>query len=133
MTKVLGAVYPVGSIYIGTQSTCPMATLISGSTWEQIQGRYLLASGTLAGTSENYSATDTVAAGLPDHAHNVRYRRNDQSAYHANGNVSPHIYTGDNLKGSYPSLNASESNSVYGQSTTNRPAAYVVNVWRRTA
>lgn len=64
-----------------------------------------------------------VPAGLPDHYHNVRYRRNDNSGYHADGSVSPHIYTGSNLRGSYPSLNASESNSIYGNSDTVQPKA----------
>lgn len=30
---ILEALYPVGSIYITTASTCPLSTLISGSTW----------------------------------------------------------------------------------------------------
>ena len=64
-----------------------------------------------------------VEAGLPDHYHNVRYRKNDNSGYHANGGVSPHIYTGSNLQGSYPSLNASQSNSIYGNSDTVQPPA----------
>ena len=29
-------VYPVGSLYFGEQATCPMATLINGSTWEKV-------------------------------------------------------------------------------------------------
>jgi hypothetical protein len=33
---LLSNLYPIGSIYIGTQSTCPLATLISGSTWAKI-------------------------------------------------------------------------------------------------
>ena len=32
----LDAIYPVGSWYFCTQSTCPMASLISGSTWEKV-------------------------------------------------------------------------------------------------
>ena len=66
---------------------------------------------------------DYIPAGLPDHYHNVRYRRNDTSADHADGTKSPHIYTGTNLQGSYPSLNASESNSIYGNSNTVQPKA----------
>ena len=30
---ILEALYPVGSIYITTANTCPLSTLISGSTW----------------------------------------------------------------------------------------------------
>lgn len=32
----MGTVYPVGSLYFGTQSTCPLAAVISGSTWEKV-------------------------------------------------------------------------------------------------
>lgn len=35
-TNQLNNIYPVGSLYFCTQSTCPMATLISGSTWQQV-------------------------------------------------------------------------------------------------
>lgn len=33
---VLEALYPVGSVYITTANTCPLGTLISGSTWELV-------------------------------------------------------------------------------------------------
>jgi hypothetical protein len=33
ISNSLSSLYPVGSIYISTQSTCPLSTLISGSTW----------------------------------------------------------------------------------------------------
>lgn len=32
----MGTVYPVGSLYFGTQSTCPLAAIINGSTWEKV-------------------------------------------------------------------------------------------------
>ena len=35
-TDLLNAIYPVGSVYIGTQSSCPLSSLISGSTWQQL-------------------------------------------------------------------------------------------------
>lgn len=33
-SNLLSTLYPVGSIYIGTQATCPLAALIQGSVWE---------------------------------------------------------------------------------------------------
>ncbi len=36
MNNILSTLYPVGSIYIGTQATCPLAALIRGSAWEII-------------------------------------------------------------------------------------------------
>ncbi len=35
-TNQLNNIYPVNSLYFCTQSTCPMSTLIAGSTWEKI-------------------------------------------------------------------------------------------------
>ena len=66
ITTVLSTLYPVGSLYLGTQSTCPLATLIPGSTWTQIQGRYLLASGTLPDTTETAVVGTYISAGLPN-------------------------------------------------------------------
>jgi hypothetical protein len=36
MQTILSSVYPVGSVYITTANTCPLSTLISGSTWELV-------------------------------------------------------------------------------------------------
>lgn len=36
VSNLLSSLYPVGSIYIGTQTTCPLASLISGSQWELV-------------------------------------------------------------------------------------------------
>ncbi|MBR1605580.1 MAG: hypothetical protein IJ660_05695 [Alphaproteobacteria bacterium] len=33
---ILEALYPIGSVYITTASTCPLSALISGSTWELV-------------------------------------------------------------------------------------------------
>lgn len=136
-------IYPVGSIYLGTQSTCPMAALIPGSTWTQIQGRYLLASGTLAGTTETYTAGNTVAAGAPNITGNFgsssAYRNtgslDDASgAFQSLGNASGRDADGSGSNRSYGlSFDASRSSSVYGNSTTIRSPAYVVNVWRRVS
>ena len=36
MNNLLSTLYPVGSIYIGTQNSCPLATLIAGSQWKRV-------------------------------------------------------------------------------------------------
>ena len=35
-SNLLSTLYPVGSIYIGTQNSCPLATLIAGSQWQRV-------------------------------------------------------------------------------------------------
>jgi hypothetical protein len=42
---ILEALYPVGSIYITTNATCPLSTLIAGSTWVQETSRILVDKG----------------------------------------------------------------------------------------
>ena len=132
---VLGQMYPVGSIYIGTQSTCPMASLISGSTWT------LVSSGKALWTGNGSNANSTIAAGLPNITGKVgggELMRPDLDGY-ANGAFSlvseEHKYRpiGEYATGAAISFDASKSSGIYGNSTTVQPPAYIVNVWRRTA
>lgn len=34
--NLLSTLYPVGSIYIGTQNSCPLTSLIAGSQWQKV-------------------------------------------------------------------------------------------------
>lgn len=42
INTMLSTLYPVGSVYMGTQSTCPLATLISGSSWTKIASNIVI-------------------------------------------------------------------------------------------
>lgn len=133
--SIFSTLYPVGAVYIGIQSTCPLASIIPGSTWQQIQGRYLLASGTIAGTSEAASAGSYVSAGLPNIAGSIDIasdKTNQSGAFYWTNTK-----TGTNGGGQggqwVAGFTAQNSNSIYGNSGTVRPAAYTVNVWVRTA
>lgn len=138
--ETLKLIYPVGSIYIGTTTNCPLATFFG--TWTKIEGRYLLASGTLTGTSESYSATNTVASGLPNitgsrtagsWGSGFGYGGGASGAFtivNSNGNDASSTYANG---GRGIGFDASKSNSIYGASGAVRAPAYVVNVWRRTA
>lgn len=125
---VLGQIYPVGSVYIGTQNTCPMAALIAGSTWT------LVSSGKALWTGTGSNANTTIAAGLPAHTHTITFtslRHGKDGA----GNVADNsLANGDAYQGSVSHIvtSAGASNSIYGSSSTVQPPAYVVNVWRRT-
>lgn len=128
---ILETLYPVGSIYIGTQTTCPLSTLIDGSTWEIVGTDMALWGGN--GTNAN----TTIEAGLPDVSGNVggvdRVGGGQSGPFYTDG-------TGPNASGVTTSNNAenikfalSKANSIYGKSNTVQPPAYRVNVWRRTA
>ena len=128
---VLEAIYPIGSIYLGTQSECPMAAFFG--TWELVA-----ADRSLQGSSNNHTAGTTIEAGLP----NITGSIGKAESHNA---VSGVFYDGTTPSGWYHRANsdgksvqtidfdASRSSSIYGNSDTVQPKAYVVNVWRRTA
>lgn len=130
---ILEALYPVGSIYITTASTCPLSILISGSTWS------LVSSGrVLQGADSDHAVGTTIEAGLPNITGSVTAARGINSIYE--GCIQSRNEAKSNeYQGQYGSLyngfsfDASRSSSIYGNSTTVQPPAYVVNIYRRTA
>lgn len=130
---LLETIYPVGALYIGTTSTCPMSTLFG--TWE------LVSSGKALWTGDGTNADTTIAAGLPNlygtfAAYAGSTYGNPDGVFTNNG--SNYNYKGGNSGSSYGwrtiGFNASTYNSIYSDdATTVQPPAYVVNVWKRTA
>lgn len=134
--------YPVGSLYIGTQSICPMTAIIKDSVWELVTatGALWLGDGTNGGT--------TIEAGLP----NITGTIGNLCVSVSSDGASPAAPTGafgatrtavhgGNETGAGrwigyldgANINASRSSSLYGASSTVQPPAYVVNVWRRVS
>ena len=131
ISTLLSTLYPVGSIYIGTQNTCHLATLISGSTWQLVATDKALWGG------NGSNANTTIAAGLPNVSGNLGGVDRVGS-----GQSGPFYTDGTNPKGSGGTtsnslenikFSLSKANSIYGKSSTVQPPAYRVNVWRRTA
>ena len=134
ISTTLQTLYPVGSIYIGTMSTCPLASLFG--TWTlKSSGRVL------QGSDEDHEAGTTIAAGLPNltgwfvaWTNNRGSSRADGSLF-TRGSLSTNSAThnnGDQYATPF-NFNASGCNSTYGSSDTVQPPAYVVNIWERTA
>lgn len=136
---LLFTLYPVGSIYIGTQSVCPLVSLMSGTEWRLISDNRVLQC-----SSTQHAAATTIPAGLPNITGSIwNDGSNDEGPLPgkagANG-VFTVTRAGNNngASGGSPTgaynfdFDASRSNSIYGNSNTVQPAAYVVNVWRRT-
>lgn len=133
--EIFNAIYPVGSIYIGTQATCPMAIAIKGSTWE------LLEAGRALWTGNGSNGNTKIAAGLPNITGSVGIKNqagvgltDHSGAFYASftNKYAPTTGSSTDATGN-AAFDASRSSSVYGNSTTVQPPAYVVNVWRRTA
>lgn len=112
---LLETIYPVGSIYISTNSTSP-ATLFGG-TWSRIQDTFLLASGTTytaGSTGGNATMTwDDIAI------------RNTQPEASGQGTTSSNTFT-NRVMVRYPS----NGTPTVGN---NLPPYLVVNVWQKTA
>lgn len=128
--SILEAVYPVGSIYITTANTCPLSTLISGSTWT------LVSSGrVLQGADNDHSVGTTIAAGLPNITGStgfVESSANATGAFYKTSGSGANGYT-TTSSSNCVTLDASRSSSIYGNSNTVQPPAYVVNIFERTA
>jgi len=136
IASVFTNLYPIGSLYFGTQSTCPLATLIPGSTWELVaQDR------SIQGSSTNHAAGTTIEAGLPNITGTISPQVStftNKSASGAfvtadNGAIHDGSYLGSELRQYGYDFDASRSNSIYGASNTVQPAVYVSNIWKRTA
>lgn len=125
------AAYPIGSIYQSADPTSPAAMF--GGSWEEIASDRVL-----MGASSAHAAGTTVEAGLPNITGS--FVANVYTSYHkASGafTVGNRLTsTGADGSNSYVykfSLNASNSNAIYGASRTVQPAAYYVHIWRRVA
>ena len=126
--------YPVGVIYISTSSTSPAS--LFGGTWESIASERVL-----MGVSSSHGAGSTVSAGLPNITGVLKdlfvsghfnqstgaFKRSSASRF------SQQTDSSDWLGWADAQFYASDSNSIYGNSSTVQPAAYYVYMWRRTA
>ena len=119
----LQSVYPVGSLYIGTTDTCPIANLFG--TWEKVsEGRVL------QGASGEQVAGETVEASLTI----------PTSGWGTSGSTPGTITSGKLIVGSgkneineqIESIRASGADRVI-ENAEIQPPAYLVNVWKRTA
>ena len=130
---LLNLLYPVGAIYIGTMATCPLAVLGIGTWVLKATDRVLQGAGT-------NTAGDTVEAGLP----NITGWAGARGTAGGSTNTTGSFYwssisnwanssASENTGGINLNFDASLSSSIYGNSNTVQPPAYVVNIWERTA
>ena len=125
---LLNTLYPVGAIYIGTMNACPLQALGVG-TWT------LVSSGrVLQGTGTGQTVGSTVEAGLPNITGNTGI---NVAGYHPTGcffadsTVTNGATASRGAYGFGIGIDASTSSSIYGNSTTVQPPAYLVNIWER--
>lgn len=127
---ILKAIYPVGAIYIGTTSTCPMAALFG--TWT------LVSAGRALWTGNGTNANTTIEAGLPNITGEITAWSAVSNPTASGAFAIRDAYSGKGWEGTGPlgrffNFSANRSSSIYGNSSTVQPPAYVVNVWRRVS
>ena len=109
MGSVFNAIYPVGSIYISTNSASP--STLFGGTWTQIKDRFLLSAGdtyTAGGTGGEAEHTLSTTE-LPSHAH-TGGAHTHAGGSHTHG-LNGHTHTIPALSGSAAS-NGSHSHAM---------------------
>lgn len=131
--ETIKAIYPVGSIYIGMTSTCPLASLFG--TWQLITGGL-----TLQQADSTHTVGTEIPAGLPNSTGYVTAAVNTTSGdnsplYQSNksGDLFDRSAGGGWGHAGRLNIDMSRSNSIYGNSTTVQPPALAVNIWQRTA
>lgn len=123
-TKILDLVYPIGSIYLSTNSNSPSTFL--GGTWERIQDKFLLASGSTysAGSTGGEATHKLTIDEMPSHNHNAYLSGGSLAS--AAGRLLYETATGQEFSNSI-------KNTGGGQPHNNMPPYLAVYVWKRTA
>lgn len=116
ITNTLKTLYPVNSIYIGVQSTCPLATLISGSTWEKVATKIITGVGNVSIATNNKQIKMKNNEG--EYAMIARYTGGAL-------NIGGHTFNSDGT----PLKFGTETGLAVSQTTT----SLTVNIWKRTA
>lgn len=123
---LLELLFPVGAVYFGTMSVCPLQTLGVG-TWQALpQDKVIQIAGTRG------SVGDTLNESLPQHTHSyTRYPQGTTwfNRYQTSG--GSHIAEGVWSYQTVQSGNA--SSSTYQDNAPVQQDAYLLNGWRRIA
>lgn len=142
----LNYLYPVGSIYMSVGTTSP--AVLFGGTWEQIEGKFLLASSSShavnsTGGSETHTPSGTVnnhtltINEIPEHYHRVldlvnfsfnEPREMYDSTYVAQSKEGQTGWATDAKGGGQ-----AHNHGFTGTSQNTMPPYLTVNVWKRTA
>lgn len=117
ITGIANLIYPVGSIYITLNDTSP--ALLFGGTWEKIEDRFLLASGSNSagetGGAESYNLSIEAHKHTIDTQDNVKF-------------VSSAVTSGDY---DIPITGTTKSAGSVNETISTMPPYLVVHVWQR--
>lgn len=123
-SQLLNSIYPIGSIYMSATNTNPGSTL--GGTWERIQDKFLLASGSLysAGSTGGEATHKLTVDEMPSHNHNAYLSGGSLAS--AAGRLLFETAAGQEFYNSIKSTGGDKPHN-------NMPPYLAVYVWKRTA
>ena len=134
VTDLIDVIYPVGSIYMSVGNTSP--SVLFGGTWEQIEDKFLLASGSTYSSGATGGSADSVIVkhthygssgrGFVTHTDGENVAENKVSS--GTNYYAPTITSKDNWY-SVGSVGSTGENGT----GKNMPPYLAVNVWKRTA
>ena len=132
VTDLIDTIYPIGSIYMSVNSVNP--STLFGGTWEQIEDKFLLASGS---TYSNGATGGSANAIVVSHTHTQNQHRHELTGSKTTGISSGNYLRagyGSATDGQYTNYSTPTINSTGEDGTgKNMPPYIVVNVWKRTA
>lgn len=135
--SIIDLIYPVGSIYMSVNAANP-GDLIGG-TWERIQDRFLLASGSTYGAG---TTGGSAKATLPSHTHTFgsdgynlwvakRGKGSTEPGNQLSGDKKYYAAATGGSTANYKWLSSVDSNGVSDVSQANMPPYLSVYVWKR--
>jgi len=141
LKRILNLVYPVGSIYISSNSTSP--AVLFGGSWTQIKDTFLIACGNVygngvSGGSANHTHTTQAhaltTAELPAHRHTfLSIPNTDTQTWKAPNQVFEYKYVEGTHYMKYTDETGSNAAHSHGNtgSSSNMPPYLGVYVWKR--
>lgn len=124
----MGTVYPVGSLYFGTQSTCPLAAIIDGSTWEKVGSSII----TSVNTSVPVKGTG-IALGLTNGKDNVGLKTTNNYFVGKTEAYGVAVSTAVSSGGTGGTFGVTTDSSKSGIVGTVTRTSLTVNIFKRTA
>ena len=132
VTDLIDVIYPVGSIYMSVNSVNP--STLFGGTWEQIEDKFLLASGTSYSNGETGGSEDAVVV---THTHSTVEKYILTTSGRAVTRNSTAGTTGTKVSNLLKSDDVVGRNTIENTGTSgvgkNMPPYLAVNIWKRTA
>lgn len=132
VTDLIDVIYPVGSIYMSVNSVNP--STLFGGTWEQIEDKFLLASGTSYSNGSTGGSADAVVV---THNHSTSDKYVLTTSGGAVTRNSTAGTTGTKVSNLLKSDDGITRNTIGNTGTSgvgkNMPPYLAVNIWKRTA